>query len=278
MTKTKEVSNESIKNAITSLLNSFQEKILREAIESGKVPANIETMTKKEVVAWYNFNTDGSEQVESVVLKILETNHKMSSYEASVTINKYQVENYVRSIIQVLMGNTCCMDKAREVVRDLIKSYQHKTGQYDRDYSHPEIASKRLWKKVIETCPIITLSRPVEHAHAVLELELMYLKIKSERERFLEVFYKILNQSSHLFIDGDGYELAKALNTKEYIFPMPRDANSAVTVVSGLLLNDSFNKSHKNLWNLYLYIKKYCPKSVRRFKKIIKAVKKAKSI
>lgn len=275
MTTKRIVTSDSVSRSIKSLLETFQEQFLRDAIASGKVPQDIESMTKEDILSWYNNNHDGSEMVESAILKILEKNHGMNGYESTITLNQSKIENYLRSIIQIIMGNTCCADKAREVVRDLLKSYSQKTPQYDRDFSHPVIASKRLWKKIVETSPLVTLGKPIEHSRAVIELESLYSYIEKQRDEFLQKFYAEFASNPELLRDGDAYTLAKDLNVKSSMFPLPPGSNEMALVIVDVLFRESFHTHPKNPWHLYQYIHKNSPKSVRNIKNKIKASKKS---
>lgn len=267
------LSDETIKNTIKSLLSVFQEEILNSAIEKGRIPKEILSMSKDEIINWYYDYSNKDEEVESSVLSILENNHGMNAYEAVIVINKEDIKDYLSSIISKKLGNACCVDKASVVLNDLIKSYSGKTTQYKRNYGHPTITNKRIWKKIIETCPIVTLSRPFEHSEAILEFAKLCDYIEQEKEKFLYDFYQEFLKNPNVLREGDAYQLAKDLNFKDYIFPMRSEENANALIITNILTRDSFAKVKKNPWYLYQYIQKNCPSGVRKIKKNIREKK-----
>lgn len=269
----KEILDETTKSAIKNMLENFQDRALLEAIENGTIPQNIYEMTSKEIIAWHSNNSDGNDLVESAILTVLEKRHGMGGYESVVTLNQEHIESYLQQIIRIMFGSTCCADKARTVARDLIKSYKQKTPQYERDFGHPIISSKKLWKRIVETSPAVTTTRPIEHSDVLQEFKQLCHHIEDQKEKFLVKFYLELFSDHTLLREGSVSELASDLGIKRAVFPMKEGVNENLALVFGIMAQESFRKKKYNPWNLYKYIHKHCPRSVREIKNRINRAK-----
>lgn len=195
-----EITEKDLKTTMDALLNSRDDKILKENATEIKELANRIDLTQPQK---YFFNEQFNQ--ESILemafkLKMAREGYQENYWFIHIYLNYNSLEDYLSNIFKKTLGYTCSTDKARFVLKAILNkelkghgTLRPKTDK--KSFSDPFYRKFNDWSDLIRTCPIVTTSRSIEHSNALMNIVENINKAQNKRNDYIKDFTEWLLNS-----------------------------------------------------------------------------------